>query len=34
MEKKVIEAESSGQFFKYVNRILGRLNEIGILKDQ
>ena len=34
MEQKVIDAGSSGQFFKYVNKKLGRPHGIGILKNQ
>ena len=33
MESNVIDAKNSGEFFKYVNRKLGRSHNIGILKD-
>jgi len=32
LEKKVIDANNSGQFFKYVKKKLGRSHEVGILK--
>ena len=33
MERNVVDAGNSGQFFKYVNRKLGRSYNIGILKN-
>ena len=33
MEKNVIDAGNSGEFFKYVNAKLGRSHTVGILKD-
>ena len=33
-EQKIIDAGDSGQFFKYVNKKLGRSHDIGILNDR
>ena len=34
LEKKVVDSANSGQFFKYVNKKLGRSHQIGILKNE
>ena len=34
IEKKIIDSNNTGDFFKFVNKRLGRTHDIGVLKNQ